>query len=456
MVVLRERSSDVTRWIAAVIVVLAVCATGAAAGEWIALEEIVPGGAEATALVVSSDRQATVIDVAVPGIYVSEGAGSLPGAVDLEILGATKSQVPGAPNVPVLSYVVAIPDRGGVELEVISQSERVLEGYRVSPAAPFEVQGDPPLEATADPAVYLRDALYPAEVVVLGEPMIMRDLRLVQVRVHPVRVNPVTGRLVVTESIALRLNYTADEGVNEKRIARPFRSEAFEPLYRSFVLNYDQLPTAPIVRGTYLVVVQDAYEAAVAEFVQWKQERGVEVVLTRLSDIGASPSADDIKAHIQTAYDTWDSPPDYVMLVGDTWTGGPAFPTFHVSAGGPLEPTDHPYVELEGSDYFPDAMVGRMAVDNATEAIVAGLKVLSYERDCDAVNDDWYEKALMVAGNTGGAHVTSPRQTTLRVREMLFRANYTQVDTVFYPPVTSPVPIANAINAGVSLSLIHI
>lgn len=449
MVVLRERSFDVTRWIA-VIVVLAVCAAGAAARDWIALEEMVPGGTGATAHVVSSDRQATVIDVAVPGIYVSRGAGAVSGQVELAIPGATKSQVPGAPNVPVLSYLVAIPDRGGVELEIVSQSERTFDGYRVSPAAPFEIEGEPAIRATPDEAVYSRDALYPPEVAAIGEPMIMRDLRLVQVRVCPVRVNPVTGRLVVTESISLRLNYADGEGVNEKRTTRPFRSEAFEPLYRSAVLNYAELPAAPIVRGPYLVITQDVYEAALAEFVEWKQQRGIEVVVTRLSDIGSSPSADDIKAYIQTAYDTWDSPPDYVMLVGDTWTGGPAFPCFHVSSGGPLEPTDHPYVELEGDDYFPDAMIGRMAVDTATEAIVAGLKVLSYERDCDAVNDDWYEKALVAAGNTGGAHVTSPRQTTLRVREMLFRANYTQVDTVFYPPVTSPVPISNAINAGVS------
>lgn len=439
-----------TRWIAAVIVVLAVCATGAAAREWIALEEMVPGGAEVTALVVSSDRQATVIEVGIPGMYVLPGSDAVPGAVDLEIPGAAKSQVPGAPNVPVLSYLVAIPDRGGVELEVVSHSDRALDGYAVSPAAPFEKQGEAPLEATADPAVYSVDGLYPVEVAALGEPMIMRDLRLVQVRVHPVRVNPVTGKLVVTESIALKLNYTNGVGANEKRVIRPTRSEAFEPLYRSFVLNYDQLPAAPIVRGTYLVIAQDTYELAVAELVQWKQQRGIETVLVLLSDIGPSPSNTDIKDYIQNAYDTWDSPPDYVMLVGDTWTGGPAFPTFTVSAGGPLEPTDHPYVELEGSDYFPDAMIGRMAVDSSTEAIVAGLKVLSYERDCDAATDDWYEKALMVAGNTGGAHVTSPRQTTLRVREMLYRANYAQVDTVFYPPVTSPVPIANAINAGVS------
>jgi hypothetical protein len=450
MVVLRERSCRVTRWIAAVVVVLAVCATGAAARDWIALEEMAPGDAEATALVVSSDRQATVIEIGIPGVHVRPGGGAVPGAVDLEVPGATKAQVPGAPNVPVLSYLVAIPDRGGVELEVTGLDEVVLEGYRVSPAAPFEVEGKPALRATPDPAVYSRDALYPAEAAAVGEPMIMRDLRLVQVRVHPVRVNPVTGQLVVTENVILRLDYTNDAGVNEKRITRPFRSEAFEPLYKSVVLNYDQLPTAPVERGSFLVITQDAYEAAVSELARWKQQRGFETVLVPLSDIGPSPSNTDIKDYIQTAYDTWDSPPEYVLLVGDTWTGGPAFPCFHVSTGGPLEPTDHPYVELEGSDYFPDAMIGRLSIDNATEAIVAGLKVLSYERDCDAPNDDWYSKALMVAGNFGGEHVTSPRQTTLRVREMFYRAGYAQVDTIYYPPVTSSVPIANAINSGVS------
>ena len=78
-----------TRWIAVITVVLAVCATGAAARDWIALEEMVPGGAEATALVVSSDRASTVIEIGIPGVYVELGSGALPGAVNLEIPGAT-------------------------------------------------------------------------------------------------------------------------------------------------------------------------------------------------------------------------------------------------------------------------------------------------------------------------------------------------------------------------------
>ncbi|MCK4410402.1 MAG: hypothetical protein KAW67_09960, partial [Candidatus Eisenbacteria sp.] len=108
--------------------------------------------------------------------------------------------------------------------------------------------------------------------------------------------------------------------------------------------------------------------------------------------------------------------------------------------------------ELDGGDYFPDVIIGRMSVDNPTEATVATLKVMSYERDCDGPNDDWYRNALMVAGNYGATPPpTSPRQTVLRVREMLLDCGYAQVDTVMYPPYIAPNPIGSIIESGVGL-----
>ncbi len=443
------------RWTVALILALAVIGSvPAGAREWVPFVES-PGEAEAVARVESSNRTATVIEVEIPGMYVSPAADVARSEVAISVPGAGTMQVPGLPDLPVMSYLVAIPDRGSVTLDFVTSDERVIPGYDVAPAAPFAIQGKEIAPAKRNTEAYVRDAFYPSAHAEIGEPVIMRDLRLVQVRVYPVRYNPATRTLVAVDRVEISLRYTDDEGVNEKTTARPYRSAAFEPIYESFVLNYDRLPRAQVRRGSYLIIAGDAFVTQMADFVAWKRDRGIETVLVPLSDIGAMPSDQDIKDYIQDAYDTWENPPDYVLLVGDTWGPWGFLPPWYTySSTSSLNVTDHPYEELEGADYFPELLIGRMTVDTATEVIVASLKVLSYERDCDAANDDWYEKGLMVAGNYGGAHVTSPRQTTLRVREMLFDHGYAEVDTIFWTPVPPNPPadaIPNAINAGVGI-----
>ena len=435
-----------TRIFLALAAVLVVSAPLSAA-EWVALSGA-PADAEAAARVTASDLAATVIEVDVPGMFV-EAAGGERAATDVSIPGARKLAHPGLPELPFLSYLVAIPDQGNVELEVECSGERALEGFDIAASPPLEQEGVP---GNPDPAVYDRNALWPPEAASLGEPAVMRDVRLVQVRVFPVRWNPVTRTLVASERVTVRVNAVGGQGVNEKTAVRPFRSEAFEPLYRTMLANYDALPRVELRRGTYLILANNNFATSIADLATWKQQRGVETVVVPLSTIGASPTNTDIKAYIQTAYDTWDNPPDYVMLLGDAMSGTfGTFPTWYYAYGGYSNCTDHPYSELEGGDYLPDVVVGRMAVDTASETIVAALKVLSYERDCDAPNDDWYERALMVAANCCASPVnpTSPRRTKLRIAEMLYDHGYAQVDTVFYPPVTGYTEITNSINSGV-------
>ncbi len=411
-----------------------------------------PLSEEVEASITSSDLSTTVIDIEIPGMLVEPAFRGSPGSVDLAIPGARALSSPGMPDLPVLSYMLAVPDRGDVRLEIVALEERVLQGYDIAPASPFELEGREPVDATADPAVYSTDAFYPANVASVGEPGILRDLRLVSVRVNPVRYNPVTRELSIVERLKVRVVTDGGLGVNPKRAERDFRSEAFEPIYAATVDNYDQLPRAEIRRGSYLVITADGYVAALAPFVEWKRSRGVETVVVPLSTIGTSPTNQNIKDYIQNAYDTWPNPPDYVLLVGDSTTSGsyatmpcwylPAIPFNHV--------VDHPYAELSGGDYFPDVIVGRMSVDSPTDVTVATLKVLSYERDCDGPNNTWYKNALMVAGNYGATPPpTSPRQTVLRVREMLYDRGYAQVDTIFYPPYIAPNPIGATIDAGV-------
>ncbi len=437
-----------TRWTAALVLAIIVAfAANGMAREWIPLNDS-PVPVEATARIVSSDAAGTVVELEVPGFELEPASRFLGGSVTLDIPGARRLNRAGAPDLPVYTWLLAIPDFGGVDIVIDSVEERVLHGYEIEPLEAFRMEGEDASETTPDVSIYAKDALYPAEIATMSDPMIMRDLRLVQLRVNPVRWNPVTGDLVVTERVRVRLEHSRGEEINPKSIVRTSRSEAFEPLYRSLVDNYDSLPVLETKRGSYLVISIDSVATQLDEFIAWKNQRGVETHLTLLSDIGVSASSTDVKDYIANAYSTWDNPPDYVCLVGDRDAGMPAW--FH---DGDI--TDHPYTELDGTDYLPDVIIGRMSVDTAQDAVMATLKVLSYERNCDAASDDWYGRALMVAANCcGNPQPVTPRTTKLRVAEMLMEHGYAEVDTLFWyysnpsPPGTQDV--IDAIDAGVS------
>jgi len=434
------------RTAALVLVMVAAFAAAGMAKEWIPLSDsTVP--IEATARIVSSDAAGTVVELEVPGFELEHASRALAGSVTLDIPGARRLNRAGAPDLPVYTWLLAIPDFGGVDLVIDGVEERVLEGYEIEPVESFRTEGYGAGETTPDVSIYARNAFYPSEIATVSDPMVMRDLRLVQLRVNPVRWNPVTGDLVVTDHVRVRLDYSRGEEVNPKDVVRTWRSEAFEPLYRSLVDNYDSLPTLETRKGSYLVISIDSVASQLEEFIDWKNQRGVETHLVLLSDIGSSPSSSDVRTFIYNAYTSWDNPPDYVCFVGDRDAGMPAW--FHDG-----DVTDHPYSELEGADYLPDIIVGRMSVDTAQDAVMATTKVLSYERDCNAPSDDWYSRALMVAANCcGNPQPTTPRTTSLRVREMLMEHGYAEVDTLFWTyanPSVSAQDIIDGIDGGVS------
>ncbi|MCX6640317.1 MAG: C25 family cysteine peptidase, partial [bacterium] len=64
----------------------------------------------------------------------------------------------------------------------------------------------------------------------------------------------------------------------------------------------------------------------------------------------------DIKSFIQTAYNTWEIPPEYVLLFGDT-SGDytlAAWETYQI---------DHPYAQLDGTDILADVAIGRLPAE---------------------------------------------------------------------------------------------
>jgi len=357
----------------------------------------------------------------------------------------------GLPDLPLLSQLVAIPDEAGVRLEILATSYEVLENYDILPTQPSTVEGSPEeLPFTKDEAFYANDEFYPQQVVRLGEPVICRDLRMIQTVVNPVQYNPVRKELRVYTSIDYRLIYEGRDDRNIKIRRHNYISEAFLPLYQALVPNAgEMLAYMEPRRGGILIISKQLFVDSLRQVEMWKHKKGYTVHIAPTTEINSNgnPTASQIYNYVNNAYDTWEIPPEFLMIVGDqdntTNTGVPDYPYNGYTS-------DHHYSAVDGTDYLPDIFVARLSVDNMTDLRKATAKIIKYESNPSMLEPGHWLRGLSVAGNI---YATTPRITVLWVRQLLLDHGFTQVDTVFawldYDP--GPTNINTALNNGVSI-----
>jgi len=201
-------------------------------------------------------------------------------------------------------------------------------------------------------------------------------------------------------------------------------------------------------RGGYLIITPDNMEAYLDDLVTFKMSQGFDVYVKNLTEVGST--ADDVKAAIQATLDN-DPMLEYVLLIGDV-DGVAAMPSYYY--GPENDVTDQKYTHLLGDDFMPDVFVGRFSMDSISELVVMIRKTINYHRQPLSTNPDWLDKALVVAGNYSNTVPIpiTPKWTSYWVREILLENDYTQVDTVFYPPTQQGAAmIQNYINSGVGI-----
>ena len=355
----------------------------------------------------------------------------------------------GNPDLPVYSSMIIIPDRAGVRVNIISSEYETYENVDIAPTQPWKLESgeQQDLPFTMNDDVYSQDEFYPNDVVVANEPMIMRDFRFVQTVIHPFQYNPVKKELRVYTHVNYELVYDGVDNRNIKIRRDNHISEAFVNIYKAVFGNADYvLDDYEPIRGGYLIITPNNLNFAdtIQVLARWKHLKGYYVHVAPSDEITPSgtPSYAQVYQYILNAYNTWEVPPDYVLLVGDEDQRIPDYPYSGYTS-------DHQYSTVDGNDYIGDIFIARMSVDNMSELLVAMYKVLRYEKDPDMSELGYWKRGLGVAGNIGA---TSPRITNLWVRDLAMEHGYTHVDTVFDWGSGAPnwSTISTAINNGVS------
>jgi hypothetical protein len=358
--------------------------------------------------------------------------------------GAGESSPIGKPELPVFTRLISIPNRGEVSFRINSLEDEQIENLVIYPFQPPQSESVTGLQQLSiDEEFYRNGTTFPAEIVRIGTPAIMRDRRVVAITINPFQYDPLSRSLRVINNIEITF---ATSGVGGTNILSSdnTQSRLFESTYRSELLNYRQQDSRDEIfqQPCYLFIYPDNETVLtnLEPLIQWKQRKGYEVHLASTAETGSSSSS--IKSYIQDAYDNWANPPEFICLVGDA-EGNYSLATSSVDGGE----GDHYYVLLAGDDILADAFIGRLSFDSITELQTIVAKILNYEREPWTGQTGWYDRALMVGdpGSSGPSVIDTKRQCAAMIEE---NAPNIVCEEIYSGSWT--YHISNNINSGVS------
>jgi len=302
----------------------------------------------------------------------------------------------GAPNLPGTGRYIAFPVGANVKVEVIDSKSRVFENVDVIPAPQIpRVDDHSPLVFEKNPAIYSRDAMYPANPVMCSEPAKFRGVDVVTIGVTPFSYNPVQKKLVVYSDFRIKVDFLGGYGQFGDDA---FRSFWFEPILKQHLLNYGSLPVVDFNSGgssratdecEYMIFHPDdpTFESWATIIKNFRAKQGISTNLFNIADVGGTASG--IENKINYAYNNWSTKPVGILLLGDY----PEMPT-HTWDGYCL--ADNMYADIDGDD-LPELNVARITARNESDLDLMINKFMGYEMNPPTA-PNFYDEPIMAGG----------------------------------------------------------
>lgn len=331
-------------------------------------------------------------------------------------------------ELPTASQLIDLPATGNYEVTNLEFDFKEINlKYKLSP---FQAESE---------VDYSKDEWLPKNILEIEKPSIMRGLRFTQISIFPIQYNPARNAIRVYSNIQadLKINIQDDRNPLLKQ-----KSVAGFPALNDKVIGSNNF--RDLDGGNYLIIAPQNCVDLMQPFLRWKEQLGFKTKLAVFEEIGSTEI--DIKNYLQTAYDTWEIPPEYVLLIGDV-TGNFYLPAYYVP--GYLYPwcvTDHSYTLLDGDDYFPDVLIGRLSFQNEMQLITMLAKIINYEKN-PYLESDWMKSAIMT-GYVDESNGFSQREVLLTIRDKLLDFEYAKVDTFIAPWQFGQTQLENLINTG--------
>lgn len=310
------------------------------------------------------------------------------------------------PKLPLNKRLITVPVGAEVIVRNLNYMERMIRlddlglDYSLIPLQPSISKCPdaeiPPFEI--DEKTYQTSGFYGFSTVEIEEIGILRGNRVLALKVNPVSYDPVARKISVLSNLYFELEFINGDlqqtVYNREKTFSPY----FEPVIRSALLNYTELNSRTDLTNypvSYVIISDPMFEDQLTDFIQWKTEKGFNVILGFTDNPEVGSTTTSIKNFLQDIYDsaTPQNPaPSFVLFVGDV----AQIPPFTGNTGNHV--TDLHYVRLEGDDYLPDMYYGRFSANNPGEFQPQIDKTLFYEK-LETDDPSYLAESVLIAGH---------------------------------------------------------
>ncbi|MGC9314618.1 MAG: C25 family cysteine peptidase, partial [bacterium] len=296
----------------------------------------------------------------------------------------------GGPSLPAYRFLIELPAHGDASVRIANYSS--VEIQITSPPSPLQ---PPRPKSGPKPSFAYNQELYEnhstppiAEIIPMG---IMRGRNLGILILRPLEYDSKRNILEFRKNIKFHIDYSKPLDPVPPRMASVWADR----LLSTTLLSPLEVPRVFDYPSEYLIITDDYFAGHLSEYVQFKEQQGYRVNLASVDSIGADTLS--IKAFVQDAYDSWDIPPDFLLIVGDV----DRVPALRRGSGWTNYPTDQYYAMLDGPDYFPDIACGRMSVESLTELNAILDKTMAYGK-FEFAETSWLRRFVLPACGTDG------------------------------------------------------
>ncbi len=354
----------------------------------------------------------------------------------------------GAPGLPTVSRLVAVPADVLVSARITDFKVHHVEDLRLMPIQPTSTE-----QFRVDSAAYSQTdwqqfhpssglqtlkAFAPGDeesgatpVVYIGAPALIAGQAVLPLTVGPVSYDPVSRTAVVASRMEIELRFNSEKsgsGLLSPVGRRGSPGPAFQALLQDQITGFSNKirnGTQSAELGTWVVICRDIMvESHLAPLIDWRARQGYHVEV-----ITSSGSAESIKDELQDIYDDTSLPPlEFIVLAGDTESAY-RVPTWHESLSGFNGEGDHYYTTLDGVDILADAHIGRLSFTSLSMLDTILNKITAYEQNPPMNNVSWFRSACLM-GDPADSGITTI-YVNQWLKGQLLANGYAQVDTIW-------------------------
>ncbi|PLX01120.1 MAG: hypothetical protein C0594_14330 [Marinilabiliales bacterium] len=374
----------------------------------------------------------------------------------------TKGLNIGNPDLPSLRKLCEIPQGANISVQVVSYDEELIDlnemgiDFPVIPAQPSISKSE---DAESVPfyynaSSYELDEFAGNETVICEETGTMRGVKVGRITISPFSYNPVTNQLKVKNNLVVEVRFKNADVAKTRQLIKKLYSPYFDAAFSKF-LNYGAYHTKDVITTypvKYVIVSDPMFETTLQPFIQWKTQKGFNVIEAYTDDAQVGNTLSSIHDYLQglyTAGTTEDPPPTYVLFVGDV----AQIPAYDGNTGSHV--SDMYYCEFDGGgDYYPEIYYGRFSAETTAELQVIIDKTLQYEL-YTMPDPSYLDHTVLVAGVDGSMAPTYGNGQIGYASENYFNAAHDYTAHVYLygsgTPITSDdAGAADAIHQDVS------